>query len=65
MLKLLLLKSIKKVHIGITRGQVLVAHAYNPVTQEAEIGGSRFEASPGKQFSRPIMKKHPKKGLME
>jgi hypothetical protein len=36
--------------------QVLVAHAYNPSYSREKSGRSQFEASPGKEFTRPYLK---------
>jgi hypothetical protein len=36
------------------------------LAKEAELGGSQFEASPGKQFMKPYLEKNlHKKGLVE
>jgi hypothetical protein len=33
-----------------------VVHAHNPSQLEVEIGGSQFEANPGKKLMRPYLK---------
>jgi hypothetical protein len=43
-----------------SNSKALVAHTYNPsYSGDTDQVGSQFEASPGKQFLRPYLKKTP------
>jgi hypothetical protein len=56
----------KKKNIKPGLGQASVAHPAILATQEAEIRGSGFKTSPGKQFVRPYLEKNNhKKELVE